>query len=93
MKEKIAKMINKLLKKDKWKMYLYYNNQFIKKVYRDENFELRDGVFIIRVFFKKHLFGSNNIKTVCKFDKVKFYDDINKVIHCEVNLYGGKEVR
>lgn len=90
---KIKNIINKILKKDKWKIYLYYNNQLIKKVYREEDFDLKDNVFIVRVLFKKHLFGTINTKIVCKFIKVKFYDDVNKEMHCEVDLYAGREVK
>ena len=32
-KEKIHEIINKILKKDKWKIYIYYDNQLIKKLY------------------------------------------------------------
>lgn len=90
---KIKQKINKILKKDKWKIYLYYNNQLIKKVYREPEFDLKENVFIVRILFKKHLFGTINTKIVCKFNKIKYYDDIKKEMHCEVDLYTGREVK
>lgn len=48
----IKKQYNKITKKDKWKIYLYLNNQCIKKVYADENLEIMTSLFIEKIYFK-----------------------------------------
>ena len=78
--------------KKKYKVYLYYNNQCIKKVKVKEDFSLMNDVFIISVIGKKHLFGSNYVKVICKFYKLKYQDDKKRIMHCEVMLYNGREV-
>lgn len=95
MKEKIINLlitIKNKLKRKKWRVYLYYKNQCIKKVYINENFKLQEDLFIVNVYNKKHLFGTRKTKLVCKFWKMKSYNDINKELHCEVLLYEGREI-
>ena len=90
---KVKQLTNKLLKKDKWKIYLYYKNQFVKKVYKEEDFKLDEEVFIVTIFNKKHLFGTRKAKVVMKFNKVKLYNADEKKLHCEVILYEGRETK
>ena len=39
MKEKVKSLINKILKNDKWTLFIYYNGQLIEKIKVDENFK------------------------------------------------------
>lgn len=83
------KYINKILKKDKWKIYLYYQNRFIKKLYVDDNFKPMEQIYIIRVLFKKYLFGNWNVKVVCQSTALKYTNNDKKEVHIEVSMFGG----
>ena len=82
-------MIDKLLKKDKWKIYLYYQNRFIKKLYVDDKFKPLEEIYVIRILFKKFLLGSWNTKIVCQSKALKFTNNDKKEIHIEVEMFGG----
>lgn len=75
--------------KNKWKVYLYYKNRFIKKVKVGEEFKPLDEIYIIRVYFKKYLLGSWNTKIVCQSKALKYTDNEKKEIHIEVELFEG----
>lgn len=85
----MKKIIDKLLKKDKWKVYLYYQNRLIKKLYVDEDFQPLDEIYIIRVYFKRYLMGTWNTQIVCQPRALKFTDNKKKAIHIEVSLFEG----
>ena len=82
-------MIDKLLKKDSWKIYLYYQNRLIKKIYVNDKFKPLDEIYIIRVWFKKYLMGTWLTQIVCRGIKLKFTDNIKKEVHIEVEMFGG----
>lgn len=91
-KDKIKQKIDKLLKKDKRKLYLYYKNQCIKRLYIEDNEQVFSTVYKVNIYFKKHLFGSNFIKTMLIAYKVKFIDKAKKEIYIEVKDYIGGEI-
>ena len=91
-KDKINKKIDKLLKKDKWKLYLYYKNQCIKRLYIEDNEQVFSTVYRVNIFFKKHIFGSDFIKTMLIAYKVKFIDKAKKEVYIEVKDYIGGEI-
>lgn len=91
-KNNIKLKIDKLLKKDKWKLYLYYKNQCIKRLYIEDNEQVFSTVYKVNIYFKKHLFGSNFIKTMLIAYKVKFIDKAKKEIYIEVKDYIGGEI-
>lgn len=91
-KDKIKKKIEKFLKKDKWKLYLYYKNQCIKRLYIEDNEQVFSNVYKVNIYLKKHLFGSNFIKTMLIAYKVKFIDKVKKEIYIEVKDYIGGEI-
>lgn len=88
----IAKLLNKVTKRDKWKLYLYASNQCIKKIYVDENEKPFEKFYVITVYFKKHILGSNVAKIVVKPALLKYTDNANKSIHIEAELFKGVEV-
>ena len=85
----MKRFIDKLLKRDKWKVYLYYQNRLIKKLYVNEDFQPLDEIYIIRVYFKKYLMGTWNTQIVCQPRGLKFTDNKKKAIHIEVSLFEG----
>lgn len=48
-----------MFKKDRWKLYLFYNGMLIKKVRINKEEAPADNVYFIRVYGKKSMFGSN----------------------------------
>lgn len=82
-------MLDKLLKKDSWKIYLYYQNRLIKKIYVNDKFKPLDEIYIIKVWFKKYLIGTWFTQIVCHGTKLKFTDNIKKEVHIEVEMFGG----
>lgn len=94
--EKIKNLKVKIKENRKWKVYLYYNNQFIKKVYiknnsNEEEFKPLCELYIIRVYFKKFLFKTWNTKIICQAkDKgLKYINADKKEVHIEVQMFGG----
>jgi hypothetical protein len=88
----IAKLLNKVTKRDKWKLYLYASNQCIKKLYVEENEKPFEEFYVITVYFKKHILGSNVAKIVVKPTLLKYTDNDKKCIHIETELFKGVEV-
>lgn len=91
-KDKIKQKKDKLLKKDKWKLYLYYKNQCIKRLFVDDTEQVFSTAYKVNIYFKKHLFGSNFIKTMFIAYKIKFIDKAKKEIYIEVSDYIGGEI-
>ena len=91
-KDKIKKKIDKLFKNDKWKLYLYYKNQFIKRLYVDDSEQVFSTAYKVNIYLKRHIFGSDFIKTMFIAYKVKFIDKVKKEIYIEVKDYIGGEI-
>ena len=51
-----------------------------------------ENTYIINVYFKKHIIGTNFAKIIVKPYKLKYTDNKNKCIHIETKLYEGVEV-
>ncbi len=90
--DKIKKKIDKFLIKDKWKLYLYYKNQCIKRLHIEDSEQVFSTAYKVNIYFKKHIFGSNFIKTMFIASKVKFIDKAKKEIYIEVKDYIGGEI-
>lgn len=45
----------------KWRLYLYYNGILVKKIWINENEEPGKNSYVVNVYFKKKLFGSNKV--------------------------------
>ena len=99
-KDKIVKKIKdikeKIKERKRWRVYLYYNNRFIKKVYiknddKNEDFKPLSELYIIRVFFRKYLFGAWNVKVICqaKNKGLKYINADKKEVHIEIQMFGG----
>jgi hypothetical protein len=82
-------MLDKILKKDKWKIYLYYQNRLIKKIYVDDKFKPLDEIYVFKVWFKKYLMGSWFTQIVVRPKALKFTDNDKKQVHIEVEMFGG----
>lgn len=86
--------IDKLFKRNKWKLYLYYKNQCIKKLYIDEDFAPMDNLYVIDIIGKKHLIGTNKrTKMIFQSYKYKYTDKTKKEAHIEVIEFEGVDTR
>jgi hypothetical protein len=83
------KIFIKLLRKDKIKLYLYYQNRFIKKIYVKEDIKPMGEIYVIRVFFKKFVLGSWNTKVVVEPIGLKYSNAAKKELHIETKMFGG----
>lgn len=90
MKDKIKKIIDRLLKKDKKKVYLYYRDQLISIKYLDLKDDENNILYVVKVRGMKHLFGTNRkVQLIMIPTKVKFTD--KNVSHIEVTTFEGVE--
>lgn len=59
-------ILNKLFKRRKWILYLYYNGILIKKLKVNKDEEPTKNSYIINVWFKKQLFKSNKVNIIVR---------------------------
>lgn len=64
----LKKLLKKLKRKKKWKLYLYYSGVLIKiiKVKEQEASEIGQNSYAFNVYFKKRLFGSNKAGVIVR---------------------------
>lgn len=88
-----AKMLIKLLKKDKWKLYLYLNGLCVKKLYVDENFKPMENFYVVKLINAKHLIGTNKLtQVILVYSKYKMTDNSKKEVHIETTIYRGSDL-
>jgi hypothetical protein len=66
-----------MFKKDRWKLYLFYNGMLIKKVKINKDEAPAGKVYFVRVYGKKSIFGSNIVELAVR-PKVLLDNDENK---------------
>ena len=76
----------------RWKLYLYLNNLCIKKIYIDENINTKDEIFVINVWFKKHLFNTIHTKIIVHPSKLIYTNDKKKETHWEFDYEKGIDI-
>lgn len=82
----------KLLKNDKWTLYLYYRGIRIKKLKIDKNEAPADNVYIVNVYFKKQLFGSNFVNIAVRPTYILHNDDLKQKSYWEVIFEEGIKI-
>ena len=75
-----------------WKIYMYVNNQYIKKIKLKDVSRLFNSSYVINVWFKKYIFGTNYTKLVVKPKLLKKTIEKKKQIHVEIDFERGVEV-
>lgn len=88
----IKNVIDKITKRNKWKLYLYASNQCIKKIYIEENEKPFNNFYVVNVYFKKHILGNSFAKIVVKPKYLKYTMNDKKTVHIEIELFKGVEV-
>lgn len=87
---KLKKLIDKILKKDKKKVYLYYRDQLIYTKYLELSDDEKNILYIVKVRGKKHLFGTNRkVQLIMIPTRIKFIDNDKHVSHIEVTTFEG----
>ena len=76
--------------KNQMKVNLYASNHFIKQIKVPKGTNVFNEVYVIRVWFKKYIFGSNLVKIVVRPDKLLKNDE--NEIHVTVKYEQGVEV-
>lgn len=75
-----------------WKIYMYVNNQYIKKIRLKDVSQLFNSSYVINIWFKKYIFGTIYTKAVVKPKLLKKTIEDKKQIHVEVEFERGVEV-
>lgn len=75
-----------------WKVYMYANNLYIKKIKVKNVEQLFNTSYVINVWFKKHIFNTNYTKVVVKPKLLKKTIENKKEIHVDVEFERGVEV-
>ena len=76
----------------KWKLHLYYNGVKIKTLRIDENEEPAKNTYVIRVWFKKFLFGNIVSGVVVKPVRILKNDEAKKETYWGVILEPGEQI-
>lgn len=89
----LNKIVTKITKKDKWKLYLYINGQCVKKLYVDDEFKPMEHFYKVKVKRFKHLLGTNNkTQIIVQYYKYKMTDNDNKEVHIETVINKGSDL-
>lgn len=75
-----------------WNIYMYANNQYIKKIRLRDVSQLFSTSYVINVWFKKYIFGTNYTKLVVKPKLLKKTIEDKKQIYVEIEFEGGVEI-
>lgn len=76
----------------KWNIYMYANNQYIKKIKLNDPEELFISSYAINIWFKKYIFGTNFTKAIVRPKLLKKTIENKRQIHVEVEFEKGVEV-
>lgn len=74
----------------KLKVNMYASNHFIKQIKVPLGTNVFENIYVIRVWFKKYIFGSNYVKVVVRPEKLLKNND--KEIHVSVKYESGVEL-
>lgn len=75
-----------------WNIYMYANNQYIKKIRLRDVSQLFSTSYVINVWFKKYIFGTNYTKLVVKPKLLKKTIEDKKQIYVEIEFERGVEI-
>ena len=80
------------MKTKDWTLYLYYSGVLIKKVKIKEQEAPRDNSYVINVYFKKKLFGSNKVGVIVRPVRLLKNDEVNRKTYWGTTLETGIEI-
>ena len=88
----MKKLKVKQLKSKKWTLYLYYMGVLVKKVKINQDEAPSENSYVINVYFKKKLFGTNKAGIIVKPIRLLKNDEINKKTYWGTTLETGIEI-
>lgn len=80
------------MKTKDWTLYLYYSGVLIKKVKIKEQEAPADNSYVINVYFKKKLFGSNKVGVIVRPVRLLKNDEVNRKTYWGTTLETGIEI-
>lgn len=80
------------MKTKDWTLYLYYSGILIKKIKIKEQEAPADNSYVINVYFKKKLFGSNIAGVIVRPIRLLKNDEKNKKTYWGVTFETGIEI-
>ena len=78
--------------KNKWTLYLYYSGILIKKLKIEEQEAPADNSYVINVYFKKKLFGSNKVGVIVRPVRLLKNDERNRKTYWGVMFETGIDI-
>lgn len=67
--------------KKKWKLYLYFNGLLVKTIKIEENEAPAENSYVVRIYGKKHIFGSHIATVILRPVELIKNDEENKKTH------------
>ena len=80
------------MKTKDWTLYLYYSGVLIKKIKIKEQEAPADNSYVINVYFKKKLFGSNKVGVIVRPVRLLKNDEVNRKTYWGTTLETGIEI-
>lgn len=88
----MKKLKVKQLKSKKWTLYLYYMGVLVKKVKINQDEAPSENSYVINVYFKKKLFGTNKAGIIVKPIRLLKNDEIKRKTYWGTTLETGIEI-
>lgn len=76
----------------KWKLYLYYNGILVKKLRIKSDEAPAENTYVVNVYFKKKLFGSNKVNVILKPIRILKNDEEKRKTYWGTKIELGTEI-
>lgn len=76
----------------KWKLYLYYNGILVKKLKIKSDEAPAENTYVVNVYFKKKLFGSNKVNVILKPIRILKNDEEKRKTYWGTKIELGTEI-
>lgn len=76
----------------KWKLYLYYNGILVKKLRIKADEAPAENTYVVNVYFKKKLFGSNKVNVILKPIRILKNDEKKRKTYWGTKIELGTEI-
>lgn len=76
----------------KWRLYLYYNGILVKKIRIHENEAPSQNSYVVRVWGKKNIFGSNKVTVILRPVELLKNDEKRQKTHWGAVFERGVEI-